>query len=267
MSDLTMYDPQPIPPQQQRFRWTFSLGTLLMLMLGVGIALAWWLDRQQFNARLRKIEQMYEPQVQTAWGAVEILGKPDDASGLMGKSWCPQTASAADWIEVTYDQAVAATSIDIYETYSPGYVTEVLVTDGNGTVTSIWKGTDPLKPPPAIPALGPAISEPTPELTPEPPAADTDPTTVGPTTSIPPTLAPVPRTGVFNVAILPSIKSVQRVTIHVDTTGQNVWPCIDAVALKTATGDVWPTRAACSSVYGGGSLSATNKKGGWASWW
>jgi hypothetical protein len=60
-----------------------------------------------------------------------------------GKCWCPLAASAADWVEVAFDKAANAATIDVYETYLVGCVTEVLVVDRYGSQTSIWKGTDP----------------------------------------------------------------------------------------------------------------------------
>jgi hypothetical protein len=117
---------------------------MLWLMLVCGMGIAWWKDRQSFDARLRKIEQMYSPGTQQKyWAAADILGAPDDPTGTAGKSWCPLSSSATDWVEVSYDKAIAAATIDIYETYSTGCVTEVLVVDAYGTETCIWKGTDP----------------------------------------------------------------------------------------------------------------------------
>jgi hypothetical protein len=126
---------------------------------------------------------------------------------------------------VGYDYAVAAATIDLYETNSVGCVTEVLVTDGSGRQTSIWKGTDP------TPMVG--------------------------------------QTGLFQVPVPPSIKSVERVKIHVDTTsGRGSWACIDAVGLTTASGKTtWATSSNSSSVYGGTSLTASIKKKPWYSFW
>lgn len=128
------------------FRPQLSLGSLLWAMLVVGIGVTWWNDRRDFDLRLRKMEQTYYPAAQSLWGATEILGAPDDLTGLAGKSWCPMGSQAADWVEVSYDRAVAAATIDLYETYAVGCVTEVLVVDRNGRETSIWKGADPTSP-------------------------------------------------------------------------------------------------------------------------
>jgi len=218
-------------PTGSWFRWQFSLGTLLWLMLVTGMALAWWNDRRQFDARLRKLEQMYQPTTARAlWSAGDILGAPDDPTGSAGKSWCPQGSAAADWVEVSYDRAMPAVSIDLYETYSLGCVTEVLVTDRYGTETSIWKGKDPTMPTPNA--------------------------------------AGTMQTGLFTLPVPKSIKSVQRVKIHVDSVGKSPWPCIDAVGLKTADGKTtWASSSACSTVYGGGSLTATKTKKPWQGWW
>jgi hypothetical protein len=128
-------------------------------------------------------------------------------------------------VVVGFDYAVPAVTIDLYETYLMGCVTEVIVIDEDGKETSIWKGTDP-----------------------------TTPT--------------VARTGLFAVPVPASIKSVQRVKIHVDSTGKGSWACFDAVGLTTAAGKTtWATSSSCSSVYDGGSLSATTKKKAWYSLW
>jgi hypothetical protein len=116
------------------------------LMLVVGMSAVWWRDRSSLDARIRKLEQMYAPMQQTLWSAADILGAPDDPTGGAGKSWCPLAASAADWVEVGFDRPVNAATIDLYETYMVGCVTEVLVVDRNGTATSIWKGMDPTTP-------------------------------------------------------------------------------------------------------------------------
>lgn len=113
-----MYEPVPDrslepSPKRRWFQLQFSLGTLLWLMLVAGMALAWWSDRRAFDARLQRIEQMYQPQTQSLWSAADILGGPDDPTGGAGKSWCPQGSAAADWVEVSFDRAVAATTIDL----------------------------------------------------------------------------------------------------------------------------------------------------------
>ena len=216
----------PNPPRPRSWlRLQFSLGTIFWLMLVVGIIMAWWKDRTSLDERLKKLEQMYAPTQQTLWGAADSLGAPDDPTGGAGKSWCPAGTSGPDWVEVGFDGAVPATKIDLYETYLVGCVTEVIVIDGNGDETSIWKGADP-------------------------------------------TTATVARTGLFAVPVPASVKSVQRVKIHVDSTNRGSWPCIDAVGLTTAAGKTaWGTSSNSSSVYAGGSLSATSKKATWHGLW
>ena len=198
-------------------------------MLVVGIVIGWWKDRSSFDQRLKKLEDIYAPTQQTMWGAAEILGAPDDPTGGAGKSWCPTSAGTADWVIVSFDKAVAAATIDLYETYQVGCVTEVIVIDSRGKETSIWKGTDPT-------------------------AATTAMTST--------------RTGHFAVPVPSSFKSVQRVKIHVDSTKVGSWACLDAVGLTTAAGKTtWATSSDCSSVYGGGSLNVTVKKESWHGLW
>jgi len=213
------------PDSPRPHRWLvpqFSLGTLFWLMLVAGMAAVWWKYRRALEERLVKLEQMYGPS-QPLWSAADILGPPDDPTGGAGKSWCPATARAVDWVEVGFDYAVPAATIDLYETYSIGFVTEVVVIDKSGGQTTIWKGTDPT----------PANA----------------------------------RTGVFRVPVPSSIKSVQRVKIHVDSTAGGSWACIDAVGLTTAGGKTsWATSSNSSSVYTG-AVSAVIKQESWFSLW
>lgn len=213
------------PRPRSWLRLQFSLGTLFWLMLVVGMALVWWKDRSSLDQRLQKLEQIYAPMQQELWGAADILGAPDDPTGGAGKSWCPAGTSVADWVIVGFDKAVPAATIDLYETYCVGCVTEVIVIDASGKETSIWKGTDP-------------------------------------------TATTTARAALFSVPVPPSIKSVQRVKIHVDSTSKNSWACLDAVGLTTPAGKTtWATSSDCSSVYGGSSLSAQAKKTSWHGLW
>jgi hypothetical protein len=138
----------PTDPPRRR-SWLvpqFSLGTLMWMMVVVGMALVWWKDRSSLDQRIQKLEQMYDSRTQVLWSAADILGAPDDPSGGSGKSWCPLSSRAVDWVEVGFDRTAAAATIDIYETYSVGCVTEVIVIDKSGVETSIWEGTDPTTP-------------------------------------------------------------------------------------------------------------------------
>ena len=143
-----MLTPPDLPRRRSWLVPQFSLGTLMWLMLVVGMAVVWWKDRSSLDKRIQKLEQMYSPSRQ--WSAADILGPPDDPTGMAGKSWCPMRSNAADWVEVGFDDAVAAARIDIYETYSVGCVTEVLVIDSSGNQTSIWRGTDPTTKPGSV---------------------------------------------------------------------------------------------------------------------
>jgi hypothetical protein len=79
---------------------------------------------------------------------------------------------------------------------------------------------------------------------------------------------PTMRVGLFQVPVPASIKSVEGVKIHVDSTGKGSWACIDAVGLTTAAGKTtWATSSSASSVYGGSDLTAQVKRRPWYSLW
>jgi hypothetical protein len=219
-----MSTPPVSPTRRAWLRPQFSLGTLFWLMLVAGLVAVWWKDRSNLEQRIAKLEQMVAPTQQPLWGAADILGAPDDPTGGAGKSWCPARSNAADWVEVGFDSAVPASTIDLYETYSVGSVTEVVVMDRLGNETSIWKGADPT----------------------------------------PPTL----RTGLFRVSVPVSIKSIQRVKIHIDSSAKGSWACIDAVGLTTPAGKTsWASSSKASTVYGGGSISAAIEQDPWYAIW
>jgi hypothetical protein len=116
---------------------------MLWVMMFAGLGLAWWQDRRQLDLRLQKIEQMYAPTMQSLWSAKDVLGAPDDPTGIAGKSWCPAYPQGVDWVQVGFDRSVAAVTIEVHETYFVGCVKEVFVVDAAGNETSIWTGTDP----------------------------------------------------------------------------------------------------------------------------
>lgn len=132
-----------------------------------------------------------------------------------------------DWVQVGFDRAVPAATIDLHETYCVGCVTEVIVIDGGGTQHSIWKGMDPLS-----------------------------------------ASAPTARTGLFQVPVPASIKSVAEVKIHVNSAARGSWACLDAVGLTTASGQTtWATSSSASTVYGGSSLTAAVQRKPWYRLW
>ena len=219
--------------QRPWFRPQLSLGTLLWLMLLVGMSVAWWRDRQQLDQRLRKLEQASNPSPQVLWSAQDILGPPDDPTGMAGKSWCPAGSNSTDWVEVSYDSPVPATTIDIHECYSVGCVTKVEVTDGQGREVTIWQGTDPT---PSTPRTG---------LFP----------------------VPVPKsvTSIQSVKIhvdsvgkppWPCIDAVGLTTASKNSAGK-----------PSAGKTTWATSAACSSVYGNSPLTATRPPKKWLGIW
>jgi hypothetical protein len=75
-------------------------------------------------------------------------------------------------------------------------------------------------------------------------------------------------TGLFRVPVPASVKSIERVKIHVDSTTKGSWACIDAVGLTTKTRKTtWARSSSASSVYGGSSLTAESKPEPWFTLW
>ncbi len=51
----------------------------------------------------------------------------------------------AEWLELTYKQAVHPAGVRIRETYNPGAVVRVDARDAKGTWHKLWEGKDPTK--------------------------------------------------------------------------------------------------------------------------
>jgi metal-sulfur cluster biosynthetic enzyme len=82
----------------------------------------------------------------TDWGAVQATGAPDlwpNDCGDYNWAWEPETGgSAAEWLEVSYDTAVYATGLAVYETYNTGFIYQVDLIDTDGVYHTVWTGTD-----------------------------------------------------------------------------------------------------------------------------
>ncbi|MBL4691856.1 MAG: tandem-95 repeat protein [Magnetovibrio sp.] len=61
-------------------------------------------------------------------------------------AWAPATGSQAEWLEVSYLNAVHATGVNIYETFNTGFVTQVEYKDTTGVYHKVWSGTDTTTP-------------------------------------------------------------------------------------------------------------------------
>ena len=216
----------PEPPRRRAW-FQFNLGTMLWLMLVFGMLLTWWLDRQRLEERLLTLEgKRYNPQTNTLWSAKEALGQPDDPTGQAGKSWCPAGTGGQEWIELSFDRDVTASSIETYETYQLGSVTQVSVFDYTGEETILWQGTDPTSP-----ASAPAGTA----------------------------------AAVFSVPVGNKL-TVSRVKIALDGTKIPGWNCVDAVGLKSANGRTeWATAVTASSGYGNSPTTAS-KGSWWKVW-
>ena len=78
------------------------------------------------------------------WSAMRAAGTPNvTGCGDSPHAW---TAAEADmgeqWIELTYDQSVAAKAIRIHETFNTGFVTRIDVYDASDNATEIWSGIE-----------------------------------------------------------------------------------------------------------------------------
>lgn len=76
------------------------------------------------------------------WSAIQATGAPDTAGCAdLYTAWASQTSYGVDWIELTYPTPVIPTEINIYESYTPDYVTLVEVLDIQGNYWPVYNAT------------------------------------------------------------------------------------------------------------------------------
>jgi hypothetical protein len=81
-----------------------------------------------------------------AWGPEQVTGAPDTTAGDHPTAWAAQTPDAgAEWLKLTYAQAVDVAQVRVHETFTPGAVTRITAaSDGREVV--LWSG-DPVAAP------------------------------------------------------------------------------------------------------------------------
>jgi hypothetical protein len=83
-------------------------------------------------------------QADRAWGPEQATGAPDVPQPADdGHAWASLSEDAQDeWLELSY-RPTETDSILIYESYNPGAVSDVIVTDEQGARHQVFKGQDP----------------------------------------------------------------------------------------------------------------------------
>jgi hypothetical protein len=74
-----------------------------------------------------------------SWSAIQVIGAPDtDGCGDMTTAWASETSYGVDWLLLTYATPVIPTEINIYQSYTPDYVTKVEVMDIQGNYREVY---------------------------------------------------------------------------------------------------------------------------------
>lgn len=81
-----------------------------------------------------------------SWSIDQVLGPPDTRRfGDFGTAWASRSMDSGDEIIVVeFPQSVAATAVQIVETYNPGAVVKVFSVSATGAELLVWEGVDPL---------------------------------------------------------------------------------------------------------------------------
>ena len=159
-----------------------------------------------------------------SWSAAQATGAPDTAEcGDFGTAWASATPSGDDSLTLLYSTPVAASAVNIYETYNPGAIISVeLLPNGGGAPITIFAGTDSTTPCPGVLTLA------------------VDPSLLTPTLS---------------QTVPPGATLVNGIRISLDQSIIGTWNEIDAVELvgATAAGDSlnqWAASAEATSEFG-----------------
>ncbi len=78
------------------------------------------------------------------YAAYQMTGQPDvyPRYGDNARAWTPEKANKGEeWAELTYEQAVIVSRIDIYETCGPGAIEKVELVDDFGVRYTVWTGS------------------------------------------------------------------------------------------------------------------------------
>jgi len=78
-----------------------------------------------------------------SWAAMQATGEPDtliDYCGTMDTAWASYEGYTVEWIELSYDQAVIPTEINIIQTSAPNQVVQVDVIGMDGSYETVYKG-------------------------------------------------------------------------------------------------------------------------------
>jgi hypothetical protein len=75
------------------------------------------------------------------WSASQALGEPDVTEcGDNTNAWASEDDNTVEWIELTYPTPVVPTEINIYQSYNPSQVVEVMMYATNGERFIAWEG-------------------------------------------------------------------------------------------------------------------------------
>lgn len=80
----------------------------------------------------------------SSWSAAQALGEPDTFGyGDIGTAWAPSASNGTlEFISLGFATPTYATGALIRETYGNGFVYQIDAIDLNGTLHTVWSGTD-----------------------------------------------------------------------------------------------------------------------------
>jgi hypothetical protein len=75
------------------------------------------------------------------WSAAQATGKPDVFKcGDNTSAWASENNNTVEWIELTFPDPVIPTEINIYQSFNPSQIVEVMMYAANGERNIAWEG-------------------------------------------------------------------------------------------------------------------------------
>ena len=75
-----------------------------------------------------------------SWSAMQATGAPDTLEcGDQSTAWASAASNGVDWLELTYDQTVYVTQINIHQTYNPDQVVLVELITPESEVVPVYE--------------------------------------------------------------------------------------------------------------------------------
>jgi hypothetical protein len=85
------------------------------------------------------------PKALRPWGPEQAIGAPNTwQAGDLATAWASRTPDGgAEWLQLSYSNAVTVDRVRVRETFNPGAIARVTAVQANGQEATLWEGDEP----------------------------------------------------------------------------------------------------------------------------